>query len=116
MTQKKEKRRAIICVDRIRAGILTEDERGSRYSVTYDHTYNGQPISRTMPVQEDPYTFNRFPPFFDGLLPEGVQLEAMLRRLKLDSSDLFSQLLAVGGDLVGNVTVEPDSAGDKHSE
>ena len=33
-------------------------------------------------------------------------LEGLLRRTKLDRSDLMSQLIAVGKDLVGNVTVE----------
>ena len=43
---------------------------------------------------------------FDGLLPEGVQLTALLQRGKIDKHDLFSQLVAVGADLVGAVTIE----------
>jgi len=34
-------------------------------------------------------------------------LEALLRAVKLDRHDHFAQLLAVGRDLVGAVTVEP---------
>jgi serine/threonine-protein kinase HipA len=52
------------------------------------------------------YSFDSFPPFFDGLLPEGIQLESLLRRRKIDRGDLFAQLVAVGADLVGVVTVE----------
>ena len=48
-----------------------------------------------------PYDFAGFPPFFDGVLPEGPQLEALLRHGKLDRDDLLGQLLYVGGDLVG---------------
>ncbi len=33
-------------------------------------------------------------------------LEALLRQAKIDKNDLMSQLIAVGGDMVGNVTVE----------
>jgi serine/threonine-protein kinase HipA len=33
-------------------------------------------------------------------------LEGLLRQKKIDRSDLFFQLVAVGGDLVGAVTVE----------
>jgi len=46
------------------------------------------------------------PPFFDGLLPEGFQLEGLLKYGKIDRSDQFSQLIAIGADMVGNVTIE----------
>ena len=58
-------------------------------------------------MRDEPYQFDGFPPFFDGLLPEGAQLEALLRQQKLDRDDGFGQLLTVGGDLVGAVTVAP---------
>ena len=57
-----------------------------------------------MPVALTAHEFDRFPPAFEGLLPEGMQLEAMLRRCKLDRSDLFGQLIVVGADLVGSLT------------
>ena len=59
-----------------------------------------------MPVRVEPYIFNQFPSFFDGLLPEGYQLEALLRRLKIDRDDRFSQLVTTGKDVVGSVTIE----------
>ena len=59
-----------------------------------------------MPTTQSSYVYERFPPFFEGLLPEGVMLEGLLRQTKLDRSDLMSQLITVGKDLVGNVTVE----------
>lgn len=88
------------------AGTLKED--GGAYVFRYFDEYNGQPVSLTMPVSTREYSFEVFPPFFDGLLPEGVQLEAMLRLNKIDRNDLFAQLIAVGGDLVGNVTVHAE--------
>jgi hypothetical protein len=33
-------------------------------------------------------------------------LEALLKKTKIDSDDLFEQLMRVGGELVGNITVE----------
>ena len=86
------------------SGILSEIEKG--FSFRYQKDYNGQAISLTLPVRTEAYTFTFFPPFFDGLLPEGVQLEALLRLKKLDRYDFFGQLIAVGSDLVGAVTVE----------
>lgn len=59
-----------------------------------------------MPVRTEPYTYRKFPPFFEGLLPEGYQLEALLKKAKLDRHDYFGQLIQVGADLVGSVTVE----------
>ncbi len=59
-----------------------------------------------MPRGKEKFEFEEFPSFFDGLLPEGVNLEAFLRRTKIDRRDYFGQLLAAGHDLVGAVTVE----------
>lgn len=88
------------------AGILSEEEKG--FIFKYDKNYSGQPISLTMPTNQKEYTFDTFPPFFDGLLPEGTQLEALLRLTKIDRNDYLSQLIIVGKDLVGSVTVVAD--------
>ncbi len=90
----------------IPAGKLIEIEPEHKYKFVYLDDYKGKPISLTMPVNKKEYEFNEFPPFFDGLLPEGVQLEALVRQLKIDKNDYFSQLVCVGKDLVGSVTVE----------
>lgn len=87
-------------------GQFIEAENGREYSFQYEPGYNGPPISLTMPVREESYHFNEFPPFFDGLLPEGFQLEALLRQKKLDRDDKFGQLLIVGADTVGAVTIK----------
>jgi serine/threonine-protein kinase HipA len=58
-----------------------------------------------MPLRPEPYVFDIFPPFFKGLLPEGRQLEALLRTDKLDRNDLMGQLLAVGEDVFGSVRI-----------
>jgi len=88
------------------AGYLTEIEKNKKYKFTYDDNYNGNPISLTMPVEFKDFNFNSFPSFFDGLLPEGIQLDGLLRFNKIDKDDYFSQLIATGADLVGAVSVE----------
>jgi serine/threonine-protein kinase HipA len=90
----------------IPAGELIEVERGRKYKFVYFESYTGQPISLTMPVKQREYEFDQFPPFFDGLLPEGVQLEALIRQMKIDKNDFFSQIVHVGKDMVGSITVE----------
>lgn len=89
----------------IDAGIL-EEVAIQHYRFTYLENYQGPPISLTMPTQQAIYEFNQFPAFFEGLLPEGAQLEALLRRYKLDKTDYLGQLTQIGKDLVGAVTVE----------
>lgn len=101
-------RRARVLVHGIVAGYLTEEQAGGPFRFDYEETYDGKPISLTMPLAQSLYSFERFPPFFDGLLPEGAMLEGLLRQKKVDQFDYFSQLVAVGQDLVGAVTVEEE--------
>ena len=98
-------RRANIFVEGARAGQLIE-RTANEYRFEYAEGYSGLPVSLTMPVDEKSFLYNSLPPFFEGVLPEGEMLEGLLRQKKIDRSDLFSQLLAVGSDLVGAVTVE----------
>jgi serine/threonine-protein kinase HipA len=99
-------RKARVLVSGTEAGILIETEQGLAYTFKYLDGYGGPEVSRTMPVSSQEYRYDRFPPFFDGLLPEGYQLEGLLKTGKIDKIDLFSQLLAVGEDLIGVVTVK----------
>jgi len=88
------------------AGELIELEKGKKYQFKYSDDYNGAPVSLTLPTKEREYLFDKFPPFFEGLLPEGIQLDSLLRQNKIDRNDFFSILLVTGKDLVGSVTVE----------
>ena len=97
--------KAQILVHDIKAGVLEQRENG-KYTFTYHDEYNGAPVSLTMPLINKVYDFDSFPPFFEGLLPEGAMLEALLRKYKIDKSDYFRQLIKVGKDVVGAVTIE----------
>ena len=98
-------RKAKVLVNDIEAGILEELD-NDHYKFTYQEHYNNAPVSLTMPLIKKVYEFEHFPPFFEGLLPEGIMLEALLRKYKFDKNDYFGQLIQVGHDLVGAVTVE----------
>lgn len=98
-------RKAEVFLHNRKAGVLIEEAKNSRYRFLYHSEYDGPPISVTMPVEQREYKFERFPPFFEGLLPEGVNLEMLLRNRKIDRDDPFSQLMVVGEDTVGAVTV-----------
>lgn len=48
-------------------------------------------------------------PFFAGLLPEGLRLDALVRRVKTSKDDLLSLLVEAGADCVGDVSVVHDA-------
>lgn len=98
-------RRAIIRQHGKLAGHLVEIASGG-WAYTYLTDYSGSPVSLALPVRAEPWLFADFPPFLEGLLPEGPQLEAILRKHKIDRSDCFRQLMVVGQDVVGSLTIE----------
>ena len=97
-------RQAAVFVAGEPAGLLEEHE-SSRFVFRYFDGYAGPAVSLTMPVSARAIWYDAFPPFFEGLLPEGDMLDGLLRQRKIDRNDLFGQLLAVGEDVVGAVTV-----------
>ena len=80
-------RKARIKIHNAEAGILEEIQ--ADFIFQYDLDYHGPTISLTMPVRDEAYEFEFFPPFFDGLLPEGIQLEGLLKKYKTDKTDYF---------------------------
>jgi len=106
MEERPTKRRSAVLQQGTLAGHLEETGEDA-WSFAYCPDYAGTPVSLTMPLRSEPYEFDRFPPVFEGLLPEGVQLEAMLRKCKIDRHDHYGQLIVVGADMVGSLTIEP---------
>jgi len=106
------------------AGVWRGDDRVgtiSRTAVGAVFEYDDAFLARR-PAGEDgialrlPYVRKRFEtsgvnlhPFFAGLLPEGLRLRAMVRLAKTSEDDLLSLLVAVGGDVVGDVAVGPEN-------
>ncbi len=99
-------RKANVLMHGLPAGTLIEDQDNQSWRFDYLPEYDGPPVSLTMPTTLRSYHFAEFPPFFEGLLPEGIMLEGLLRKLKIDRNDYFSQLVATGADFVGAVTVQ----------
>ncbi len=98
-------KKACVSVHGVKAGTLELLETKA-YKFSYFEDYQDAPVSLTMPLSDKTYLFDNFPPFFEGLLPEGIMLEALLRKYKLDRNDYFGQLMVVGQDVVGSVTIE----------
>lgn len=98
-------RQALIRQHGTPAGHLAELPSGG-WIFRYLAGYDGPPVSLALPMREQPWIFATFPPFLEGLLPEGPQLEALLRKHKIDRGDCFGQLMVVGHDVVGSLTAE----------
>ncbi|WP_298356606.1 HipA N-terminal domain-containing protein [Runella sp.] len=91
------------------AGIITENEDG--YFFQYDERYlklpNAQAISFIMPLQKQVFSSNTLFPFFDGLIPEGWLLAIASDNWKINLRDRMGLLLAVCGDCIGAVSIQP---------
>jgi len=108
-------RQAKIYMHTDRAGTLIEDEEGYHY--VYETTYlmkeNSEAISLTLPLTAETYFSKVLFPFFDGLIPEGWQLEIVKKNWKLDERDRMGILLVACRDCIGAVSVESKNETDE---
>lgn len=76
------------------------------YLPEYLNNYR-QPIATTLPLTEQNISLSRgaVPAFFAGLLPEGLRLNALARRIKASVDNELALLLEVGADPVGDVQI-----------
>jgi serine/threonine-protein kinase HipA len=65
------------------AGILREEKEGGLYRFSYLPDYAGPPVSLTMPVREEPYLFQEFPPFLTEFSPRGCSWRVFYGEEKL---------------------------------
>lgn len=102
-------RQAIVLYEDTPAGIITENDEG--YLFAYDADYlttpDSQPISLTLPLQEQDYQSKVLFPFFDGLIPEGWLLNIAVNNWKINPKDRFGLLLTMCRDCIGCVSVLP---------
>jgi serine/threonine-protein kinase HipA len=86
---------------------------GDTYAFEYEPSYEGPPAFLGWDQAQPRREWNTFPAAFDSLLPEGVLLDQLLIKHKLDRSDKWGQLIAVGLDLTGFVSAIPDGSEQK---
>ena len=90
-----------------RVGVL--ERRGNDTAFVYDPSVApGEPgIAFHLPTETRTFVHGggAIPPFFAGLLPEGARLTALAARAKTSLDDMFTLLVAVGGDCVGDVSI-----------
>ena len=91
------------------AGIISEDENGYHFQYKNDYlsSENPEPVSLTLPLQQEAYHSPVMFSFFDGLIPEGWLLEIAEKNWKLDRRDRMGLLLTTCYDCVGAVSILP---------
>ena len=94
-----------------RAGTLARDGDDVIFAYRDGYLASDRPvdIARTLPCSAEPVVTpaGAVPPFFAGLLPEGVRLRAVALGSRSSEDDHLTLLMAVGQDAVGDVRVLP---------
>ncbi len=110
--------------DVYKAGVLAASLTRNGDDVTFAYTQdylanaNAPAVAYTLPKSERAVVTHasHVHPFFAGLLPEGLRLQATISAARTSADDHFSLLLAVGSDTIGDVQVVPhDSTPDPAS-
>lgn len=104
-------RRCEVYIHNIKAGILTETDGGEyifKYYTNYLTDTSHEPVSLTMPLQDDEYKSDILFPFFFNLLSEGENREIQSRILHINKDDDFGILLRTAqSDTIGSVVIKP---------
>ena len=99
-----------VYMNKLKAGVLTEQRPGEGYSFRYDDAYlaSGSPsISVTLSKKQGSYESPTLFPFFMNMLPEGANRKVICRTSRVDESDFFGLLSAMAGkDFIGGVHIE----------
>ncbi len=92
------------------AGTLRQEDSG-RLTFTYDGGYlnrpRAQPLSLSLPLQEEPFDDRQARPFLAGLLPDDHARERLARYLGVSRRNDFALLAEVGGECAGAVAFYP---------
>ena len=102
-------RSAYVYYDQRLAGILAEVSQGFQFVYQAEYLVGGIPISFHYPLQESPFNSDHLPAFFENLVSEGWLRKLQSLEQKIDENDRFGLLIANGRDLVGAVTIAPQS-------
>lgn len=75
------------------------------------------PISVNLPLQEDPFSYEKTEIYFEGLLPEGFTRRSVAQWLKVNENDYLGILRGLGAECLGAVQVlDDDCSEESHYE
>ena len=91
-------------------GALAMDRHGAM-RFTYEETWLADPsasaLSVSLPKRREPFRPRECRPFFEGLLPEGAQRDAVAATLGVSPGNVFRLLEGVGGEVAGATALLP---------
>ncbi len=93
-----------------KAGVLRRTDLGCEFEFSANFIQKKRKLSFHMSYNDSPikYRGDNLPPFFAGLLPEGLRLKTLIQKIKTSDDDLFSVLAAIGSHCVGDIYVKND--------
>ncbi len=99
-----------VCLDRDLVGQLTQDDDGQMsftYAASWLDNEKRVPLSRSLPLQKEPFTQKQCRGFFGGTLPEEGNRKVISRILGISDQNDFAMLEQIGGECAGAVTFLP---------
>ena len=93
---------------KVRVGSIygdTPDEAFFLYDPEYVHKEIAQPVSISLPLQNEPFSPEQTKNFFEGLLPEGFTRKTVAQWMHADEGDYLSILSGLGRECLGALQV-----------
>ena len=114
-------KRLIVYLNGEPVGILAQDDSGLlgfRYGPEWLNRQDAAPLSRSLPLQRDPFRGRHARPFFAGILPDEGPRQQIAAILGISERNDFALLERIGGECAGAVSllpegVPPPASGDK---
>src|SRR4030042_2432940 len=106
-------KRLIVYLNGERAGILEEDDSGLlefRYAPEWTCRQDAMPLSRSLPLQSEPFWGKHARAFFAGILPDEGPRQQIAAILGIRERNHFAMLERLGGECAGAVSLLPEGA------
>jgi len=110
-------KRLIVYLNGEAAGALDEDDSGLlefRYAPEWMHRPDAIPLSRSLPLQSEPFRGKHARPFFAGILPDEGPRQQIAAVLGISARNDFAMLERIGGECAGAVSLQPEGAPPSH--
>ena len=91
--------------ERVGTLALTHGRLNFRYAPDWLSRPQAVPLSRSLPLQAEPFDDHHARPFFAGLLPEGQLRRLIAQQFQVSSQNDFALLDHIGGECAGAVTL-----------
>ena len=90
------------------AGVLKQDDSGllsCQYTNDWLTRLDAMPLSRSLPLQAEPFSGKRARPFFAGILPDEGPRQQLAEILGISERNDFAMLERIGGECAGAVSL-----------